>query len=303
MSDHKPIPRFPMEGVEVWRNPKNKFVVYQLHYSVDPKKRDPKYREEIRSTMPIAQYLQEYELQWDSFEGTPVYRDYVKATHACRTPLRASPGLPLLRGWDFGLTPACVVAQYVEGQLRVLREYVSFNEGADTFIPRIKAELMMRYTRWSDQKEHWRDYIDPSGFNRSQTDMSQCAQYLREAGMQPFPGPMLWEQRRKAVEHFLTRHAEGRPCFQLDLAECPTLNAGFEGGYRYPEKVSEIEPAKVRPIKDKHSHPHDALQYVCHAVISFRPHRHSNIPRPSYGWSRPSASDLVIPAPTTEEAR
>jgi hypothetical protein len=105
--------RFPMDGVEVYKNPKNKFLVFQLHYSANPNKKDPSYRDTIKSSMPIRQYMQEYELQWESYAGTPVYPDYQRSIHGSKEPIAPVLGLPLLRGWDFGLTPACVIAQYV----------------------------------------------------------------------------------------------------------------------------------------------------------------------------------------------
>ena len=119
----------PVEGVKIRINPKNKFLVFELHYSADPRKRDEAYRESVRSSMPLANYLQEYELQWDTFVGTPVYRDFDERTHVSKKSLEPEVGLPLLRGWDFGLTPACIVAQLQGDQLVVLWEAQEFNMG------------------------------------------------------------------------------------------------------------------------------------------------------------------------------
>src|SRR5271165_6642940 len=127
--------RFPMEGVECWRNQKNKFVIFQLHYSANETKRDPVYRDNIKSAMPIRQYMQEYELRWDSYAGSPVYADFNRKVHGVEGVIEPELGLPLVRGWDFGLTPACVVAQYVDKQLRVIWEYTAINKSANTFVP------------------------------------------------------------------------------------------------------------------------------------------------------------------------
>lgn len=278
--------RFPMPGVEVWKNPKNKFVVFQLHYSADQKKREANYRDAIKSAMPVKQYMQEYELCWDSFEGLPVYSDFNRSVHGSKETIEPVIGLPLIRGWDWGLTPCVVVSQYVEGQLRIIKEITSFNKSATVFVPEALRELKTLYPRWHDQSKNFIDYTDPAGFQRAQTDEGTCAQVLRDHGCIPHPGPVLWEVRRKGVESFLVGLQKGAPKFLIDLAGCPTLVRGFEGGYRYPEKAADVEPAKLRPIKDEHSHPHDALQYVCHAVTSFKPPRHSNIPSPTYSWSK-----------------
>ncbi len=284
--------RFPCTGVEVWRNKKNKFVVFQLHYTANPVKCDPSYRDSVKSSMPVRQYNQEYELIWDSYAGKPVYADYNRQVHGSKTHIHPVIGLPLLRGWDFGLTPACVVAQYVEGQLRILKEYTASNQGAEQFSSQVLASLRLEYPAWSDQKVNFRDYIDPAGNQRAQSDMSTCAAVLIKKGLNPYPGPVTWEKRRSGVEYFLTRQSKAGPRFTIDLAECPVLVRGFEGGYRYNEKAFEIEPNKARPLKDEHSHPHDALQYICSAIIDWKPNRPSNIPRPSYSFSK-SAKERI----------
>lgn len=280
--EKKQLNRFPLEGVEVWRNPKNKFVVFQLHYTANPRKTDPNYRESVKSGMPIAQYLQEYELQWESFAGKPVYQDFQERIHGSKDAILPELGLPLLRGWDFGLTPACVIAQLVEGQLRILREFTAINMGIERFAATVIPELRTLYPNWRDQKKDWIDFIDPAGFQRKDTDETTCAQILVGQGLAPRPGPVAFEARRKAVEGLLTGITKKGPNFIIDLAECPVLVRGFRGGYRYPEKSFEIEPSKWRPIKDEHSHPHDALQYIAAGVKTLARTKTLNVPTPTY---------------------
>ena len=286
--------KFPMHGVEVWHNPKNKFCVFQLHYSANPKKRDADYRTVIKSTMPIQQYLQEYEIQWDSYEGQPVYRDFQKALHGSKEPLLPELGLPLLRAWDWGLTPAAVIAQLVEGQLRVLREFTAVNMGADRFTDEVLRQCAVLYPRWSDRKKQWLDFIDPSGNFRKDTDESTCAGILAKKGCCPIPGPVVWEVRRQGVENLLIKHTKEGPAFLIDLAHCPVLVRGFEGGYRYPEKSLEIEPAKIRPIKDEHSHPHDALQMICAKIVNMKPSARMGIAAPVYGFNGVGPKQMEI---------
>lgn len=259
--------RFPLEGIECWRNPKNGFFVFQAHYSANPVKRDPAYRANIKSAMPIRQYMQEYELQWESYAGAVVYPDFQKNIHGSKESIRPELGLPLLRGWDFGVHAACVIAQYVGTQLRVIQEFTSINKGANSFIPEVLAQCRIKYPHWGDRGKDWVDCIDPAGQSRTPTDMSACAQLMSSSfGLSPIPGPVAFEPRRQAVEYFLTRYTKQGPNFQISLPDCPILVRGFEGGYRYDEKVIDLEPQKIRPIKDEHSHPHDGLQYICATV-------------------------------------
>lgn len=278
---------YPMEGVEIWRNQKNRFMVFQLHYSADPKKKDEGYRERVKNSMPRRKYMQEYELHWDSFAGMPVYGDYNERVHGSKERLRPKIGLPLIRGWDFGLTPACVVAQYEDGVLYIIDEFVEVNMGAEKFCAKVLSELKIEYPEWWSQAEHWKDFIDPSGFAKKDTDMTSCAGVLIDAGIKPYPGPVPFSVRRQAVENFLVKFKKGEPCFRLDLSRCVVLNRGFKGGYRYSESLTEVESANPKPIKDEHSHPHDALQYVCWGVqnIVDRSRSLGKVPRPEYGFT------------------
>jgi hypothetical protein len=290
--DRKAI--FPMEGVEIWRNPKNKFYVFQLHYSANPVKKDPKYREEIKSAMPIRQYMQEYELQWDSFEGKAVYADWKKSLHASKKPLHPEFGLPLLRGWDFGLTPACVIAQLQGDQLVVLREFTEVNMGVERFSTKVLQHLRTLYPHWAASRD-WIEFIDPSGNFRKDTTEDTCAGILRKvlgSGIQIVPGPVQWEPRRMGVDAFLTRYTKDGPCFQIDQAQCPVLVRGFDGGYRYSDKAFDIEPNKVTPIKDEHSHPHDALQYIAAGLSKFTSKRRAaRVPVPQYSFMKPEKTE------------
>jgi hypothetical protein len=293
--ENKVSNRFPTDGVEIWINPKNKFLIFQLHYSANPIKRDETYRESIKSSMPRAQYLQEYELQWDSFSGLPVYGDFQEKYHGSKTRLQPESGLPLLRGWDFGLTPACVVAQLQGERLVVLWEMVELNMGAERFVPKVLQALRIEFPEWGNSDVSWRDFADPSGVALKDTDMGSCFKVMAKNGIKVTPGAVAWEPRRSSVEHFLLKHTKEGPGLQLDLEKCPVLARGFKGGYRYPEKAEEIEPMKLRPIKDEHSHPHDALQMITSKIVNVNKVRKRSIPAPGYSWSGPSETKVEVP--------
>ena len=56
----------------------------------------------------------------------------------------------------------------------------------------------------------------------------------------------------------------GEPGFVIDK-RCKTLRKGFQGGYKYKRIQVGGSDDRFRdvPDKDKYSHPHDALQYLC----------------------------------------
>ena len=277
--------QFPMKGVQIWKNPRNKFMVFQLHYTADPEKRDPQWAKDIAAKLPRRKFLQEYELMWDSYAGLPVYGSWNRVLHGSEINLEPHVGLPLLRGWDFGLTPACIVAQLQGSTLCILREFVDFNKGANTFVPEVIEKCNSIYPFWSGRRDNWKDFIDPSGEFRKDTDLGACALIMDSHGLTPIPGAVAFEPRRSAVEYYLNRLNKGQACFQVDIGRCPILVRGFDGGYRYNDKMVDIEPKKIRPIKDEHSHPHDALQYICCRVKMLERRVIDSVRTPGYSFS------------------
>lgn len=278
-------PKQPLEGVDVWKNPKNKFCVVDLHYTADPRKRGDAWKEAVRSSMPIRDFLMEYEKSWQTFEGKPVYGDFNSKIHVHRGNIEAEPGIPLLIGWDFGLTPAAVLCQLVGRQLRIIKEFVETNGSISKLAPVVWKHLEVNYPGWMLNDDQILSFIDPAGFQRAQTDERTCAGVLREHGFKRIaPGPVDWESRRKAVEDYLTATFGEGSAFTVSDEQCPILVEGFGGGYRYPEKALEVEPANISPIKNKFSHPHDALQYVCAGAKALRKSYQLDIPIPSYGF-------------------
>ena len=276
-----------MEGVEVWRNPGNGFVVVDLHYTADPRKRSPQWRDAIKQSMPARDFAMEYEKSWQTFEGKPVYDDFNKSIHIASHGLKPEPGVPLLLGWDFGLTPACILAQLVGRRLIILKEFIESNGSISKLAPMVWQHLFQCYLPWMNGEDNIYCYVDPAGFQKAQTDERTCVDVMRKSGFKKInPGPVGWELRRKAVEDYLTKtFGEGAGLF-IDEAQCPILIEGFNGGFRYPEKAIEIEPTNIRPIKNKYSHPHDALQYLAAGATALR--RSYGVkdimPIPSYGF-------------------
>lgn len=102
--DLKPDQRhFPMQGIEIWKNKKNRFCVMEIHYSADPGKRAPEWKEVNSASIPRRDWLREYELSWETWEGLPVYADWDTKIHGNPKIIDPHLGLPLFRGWDFGL--------------------------------------------------------------------------------------------------------------------------------------------------------------------------------------------------------
>jgi hypothetical protein len=278
----------PMQGVRIWENDKNHFTVFELHYSADEEKRSVEWKDAAKSGMPRRKFQQEYELEWVTYQGMPVYGDWNKKIHASAFTLEPQLGLPLLIGWDFGLCAAALVGQYVEGTLNILKEFTSVNMGCERFSTYVVHELKQIFPQWNDRRRDWLCFIDPSGNFRKDTNEDSCASILNSKGFLPIPGPVNWEPRRGAVDSFLCRMYRGNPGFQVNINECPVLTKGFDGGYRYPEKAAEIEQTSQSPIKNIYSHIHDALQYLAWGVnANCQNYRSVRVPRPAFGFIKP----------------
>lgn len=274
----------PLEGVRIRINPKNKFLVFELHYSADPTKRAEAYRDSLKSSMPLSNYLQEYELQWDTFVGTPVYRDFQERVHVSPVSLEPEEGLPLLMGWDFGLTPACIIAQLQGNQMVVLREFQEFNMGTRRFAQQVIPQLRLQFQAWNDWKEDWVCFADPAGARREDSSEATSFKLLHdEFGLTLRPGAIDWESRKQSVEHFLLQADRRGPGLLIDPS-CVHFIRGMGGGYRYPERVAEVEPAKIRPIKDEFSHIQDAFQMICSAILQHTKKKHRTIKTPGYAF-------------------
>lgn len=168
----------------------------------------------------------------------------------------------------------------------VLREFVAFNMGLERFSDIVLEQCAALYPYWGDRRRDWVDCIDPSGSARKDTDEGSCTKILDGKGLKCHFGAIAWEERRKSVEHFLTKRTKNGPAVLVDLAGCPTFVRGMKGGYQYPEHVGEVEPAKLRPLKNKFSHIHDAFQMVTSRLRPLKKKSGKAPPRPSYGHDR-----------------
>lgn len=197
-------------------------------------------------------------------DGKPVYPEWNDRVHVASEPLKPTRGLPIILGWDFGLTPSCIIGQMMpNGRLHILEELVAEDMGIRQFASDVvRPVLTTKYNGFARFSEG-----DPAGQIRAQTDERTCLQELAELGIPTEPAPTNdWIPRRESVAYFLTRMIDGGPGFLLDPS-CTTLRKGMNGRYRYERlKTSGSARYRDRPIKDQFSHPHDALQYLCMRV-------------------------------------
>lgn len=194
--------------------------------------------------------------------GKRVYPEFNYDIHSAAK-IEAIQGDPLYLGFDFGLTPACVVVQVTSrGQVRVLKEYVAEDMGIKTFannivIPQLAIDFpYCKVSEWAEG--------DPAGAKGDEImEELSCIGELCSLGI-PTRAATTNDPdvRINSVRYFLNLMVDGRPAFLISREGCPILVKGFMSGYHFKRMmISGDERYQDKPNKNKYSHPHDALQY------------------------------------------
>lgn len=282
-------PQKAMEGVDIWTNPNNEFFVIDLSHRANPAKRSPEFEEGLKKTLPIHLYRQEYGKSWDTFSGKPVYEDFNEHIHVTHARPKFWTGLPLLLGWDSsGLTPAVVCAQLQEDRLVIFKEIIGIGMGAERFVPHVASEIRVSFPQITELEKQTVSFFDPAAFAKNAiTEETYLGKMLDGGFKDVTPGAVTWNKRVDSVVAFLIGLVKGQPKFQIYEKDCPVLAAGMKGGFRYPDKVLEVEPDKARPLKDIHSHICEGLQYLCSGLIGkLNTDYNFEIKTPQYGFQK-----------------
>lgn len=204
-------------------------------------------------------------------DGKPVYPEYNDAIHCAKEPLRPILGLPLVLGFDFGLTPAAIIGQLTpRGQIRLIEELIGTDIGIGNFCRQVVVpHLRMYYPQWRLDQRAGRDnnYIeavgDPAGIARD-GDERTSFQVVQQSGILIVPASTNnFTPRREAVANPLSRLLDGEPGMLISPT-CKVTRKGFNGGYRYRRlQVAGDERYTEAPEKNQYSHIHDSIHYVC----------------------------------------
>jgi len=202
--------------------------------------------------------------------GKRVYPEYNDDIHSVDN-IPAIQGEPIHLGWDFGLTPACVVLQFTQrGQLRILKEYTAEDMGIRTFAKSIVIPGLQRDFPYCKVGE---SEADPSGMAGDDImEELSCIGELNAVGIKTNPANTNdIDSRIASVRFFLNIMIDGKPGLIIDRTNCPTLRKGFMNGYHFKRmSIANEERFHDVPNKNKFSHPHDGLQYISMKFASDR---------------------------------
>jgi hypothetical protein len=220
-------------------------------------------------------------------DGKPVYPEYNDQIH-CNADLEPIQGVPIKRGWDFGLTPAVEFTQVLpDGRFIVFDELCGDDIGISTFADEV---IRRSSERWKGFD--FEDYGDPAGEQRSamsaDKDEKTCFDILQGKGIKIQAGEQNLTIRLESVRKPLNTLRNGKPQLQIH-PRCEILRKGFRGRYQYKRihVAGSSERYHDEPEKNAYSHPHDGLQYV--ATRSFAAQVRGTqeglkLPPMKYGW-------------------
>ena len=203
-------------------------------------------------------------------KGVPVYATcWNKNIHVAGASLQHNPRSPLTIGIDAsGRHPAAVFLQRSDrGWWRCLHELCVMDDigmGAERFA-RLFVEELKRVFPSVPIDEIWGD---PAGNSPSQNDERTYFEIINDA-LRPYqlrakasPG-LRFPERYEAVELLLSKLIDGQPALMVDPS-CKFLVQGFNGQYLFKEINTAGGGTRTddRPVKNRFSNPHDALQYA-----------------------------------------
>lgn len=198
-------------------------------------------------------------------DGALVYPDYDFTIHCAKAPL-VPLDLPLRIGVDAGGSPAMIVGQFTpKGHMRWLSELTTEpGTGIGRFCEYVIDHLQSKY-RGLQLAFAWGDPSAFHGADRMAGELSFMETLSRALNVNVLPTPTNDPiARQESVAFFLRKRldADGTPFFQ----HCPTMKVvqgGFQGGF-----VVALNPhdtaGRIRFVKNKFSHPHEAGQYLCY---------------------------------------
>ena len=187
-------------------------------------------------------------------KGKTVYHNFKHAEHVRELEWAGS---PLFIGIDnSGNLPAAVVVEALANRVaHVLMEFWTEKYGIVDFGRMLMTRIRTNFPEASIAAV-WGDPAGEQKYSKASGGFTSNAELLRdECGINVQASEQNVTARIESVEQMLGR----RDAVRIDFS-CRRLVNGFLGGYVYPEYVDGRIGEK--PVKNRFSHVHDALQYV-----------------------------------------
>lgn len=197
-----------------------------------------------------------------SFDGKPIYPEYVDSVHCADDVLEPMRGLPLYLGHDYGRTPACAILQLTpKGQLRILDELLVDATGPGSGLRAFTRNVVAPHLATHYAGMQWVSRGDPSGGSKDGDDLS-CFDIQAQEGV-PTEAAITNdpESRRDALRKYMLATSQDGPGL-LVSPKAHFIRRGLMGGFRYRRVLVAGDPRYHDvPDKNKFSHPCEAAEY------------------------------------------
>lgn len=298
--EYQPLPRTQPEtsvgapvtgkGFAAWTNKRNKFRIVAIHYSADPRK-DAAWKAAESVGVPLSIWLKEYEMQFGSATGAPVYLHEWRPQTMLLQGVKTERTRPILCSLDFGYHhPALLVGQMRYGlQLCALRAFQGRELRFEDFMSQALAQLAQWFPQRSVNTPG--DFLwccDCSGDQEQSTGSSEIKILRRVFNLKPKFKKVKIPPTIDIVRGYMSRTYRGEPCFLVDNNDSMHLFLdALNGGYAYPEgEVNE----DTKPDKDNvHDHLMDCLRYMAVNFGSIQS------PTSRSAFDRAAKSDILVP--------
>jgi hypothetical protein len=185
-------------------------------------------------------------------EGEALIRSFSRAHHVAKQPIQILIGIPILRCWDFGLTPSTVWCQCGADWINILGSRRSDHDGMEQHILNHVLPFQEKYGigrpkhgsgfgKGAKGGFEFEDIGDPAGLSMSPVNSEQTAARVIEAYLGTFfqPGPVEWSARREALQSaFWRKGGAGKRMFvQIDPDENEELIMSLDGRAHYPKDI------------------------------------------------------------------
>lgn len=245
-----------IDGLREW-DTADGIHVLRVHYTADKAKRDPGWAQVERTGLSPQQWEQEYEINFNVPKGKAFFPEFDLTRHVAKGPMEPFVGRSVLRGWDFGLSPATLFAQWgPTGQLCIFHELQSWDCGIRAHGRVVKTDSASVFPGYK-----FSDWGDPAGQQRAQTDERTCFELLAtEFQMYLIPGPVSAVARSESIRRLLTTTTPGGSPLLIIDPRCTWVIAAMAGGYHRRELPGGRWSDD--PAKDDYSHIVDCLGYI-----------------------------------------
>ena len=258
-----------LQGLKEWRNASNGFKVIRLHFSADPARRGPDWKQRMRPGYTQVAWDQEQDIVFTTHAGKGIYRkEFINmpATEGGHLvySIDLDPRRPIYCIWDFGYHHPAVlfVQEALAGHHVVFDELMGTDLWLQDFIPQVNEKIDSYKGKYNG---HIQNFCDPAGKAEKSTGESDLTILLSNK-IRPVYRQFEIKPTIDYVRNGLTvrRQSDNLPILLVDADRCPTLVDGFNGGYRFPKVRASGEKRREKelPLEDGYyEHLHDDLRY------------------------------------------